>query len=287
MSTPITVTAISNAITVSASTSAITIDATTNEVAVNTTDNPVSVTQVTQEFLVNTRTNKEDIGLGNVDNTSDASKPLSDAAKLYVDTQVDYLTTDNVDEAGNLYYTQARTDARVAAGIAAIVYPVTSVNGRNAAVVLETDDVAEGVDNLYYTDERVAAQFEILVGNTEYPVTSVNGKTGNVTLSTSDISEGTNLYFTEARVATRSSVKYKLAPSTRSVVVLPENCPLNAAPKSTISNLLAIELVIVVAKLGSSPNAAASSLSVSNAPGALSTKTATALFAAADAALLT
>lgn len=58
--------------------------------------------------------------------------------------------------------------------------PVQSVNGQQGAVVLDTDDIAEGSTNLYYTTARFDSAF--------------SGKT------TSDLLEGTNLYFTEARV---------------------------------------------------------------------------------------
>jgi hypothetical protein len=61
------------------------------------------------------------------------------------------LDTDDIAEGStNLYYTDARVDAK----IAAIDFPVDSVNGSTGAVVLTTTDVAEG-DNLYYTDARV------------------------------------------------------------------------------------------------------------------------------------
>lgn len=56
---------------------------------------------------------------------------------------------------------------------------VLSVNGQTGAVVLDTDDVAEGVTNKYYTEARFN--------------TSFSGK------STTDLTEGTNLYYTQAR----------------------------------------------------------------------------------------
>ena len=51
---------------------------------------------------------------------------------------------------------------------------VDSVNGQTGAVVLDTDDVAEGVSNLYFTNARASAAA---------PVQSVNGQTGAVDLS--------------------------------------------------------------------------------------------------------
>ena len=51
---------------------------------------------------------------------------------------------------------------------------VDSVNGQTGAVVLDTDDVAEGATNLYFTNARASAAA---------PVQSVNGQTGVVDLS--------------------------------------------------------------------------------------------------------
>lgn len=56
---------------------------------------------------------------------------------------------------------------------------VTSVNGQNGIVVLDTDDINEGANNLYYTSARFDLAF--------------SSKT------TSDLTEGSNLYFTNAR----------------------------------------------------------------------------------------
>ena len=203
MPTNITVSTISNEIVVDPSTNVVSVNETTQAVTVTPQVSEVSVNKTTQEIFVNTRTNKADIGLGNVDNTSDLDKPISTATKLYVDTEIDYLTTADIEENGNLYYTQARVDARVAAGIAAIDFPVDSVNGQTGAVSLTTTNIAEGT-NLYYTQARVDARFAELAGDLNFPVTSVNGQTGVVTLDTDDIAEGTtNKYFTDARADAR------------------------------------------------------------------------------------
>ena len=92
-------------------------------------------------------------------------------------TGVVVLTTTDIAEGTNLYYTDARARAALSAG-SGISYNQTtgqitnsgvlSVNGQTGAVTLTT-------------------------------VTSVNGQTGAVTLTTTNISEGTNLYYTDAR----------------------------------------------------------------------------------------
>ena len=126
--------------------------------------------------------------------------------------------TDNVPEgSSNLYFTNARADARISASdiqdlnnvsitsIAnnqALIYnsstskwensalpsaPVTSVNGQTGVVVLDTDDVAEGASNKYYATSLF---------NTDF-----------ASKSTSDLSEGSNLYYTTARFDTAFSGK--------------------------------------------------------------------------------
>jgi hypothetical protein len=63
---------------------------------------------------------------------------------------------------------------------------VLSVNGQKGAVVLDSDDIAEGVSNLYYTEARFDS--------------SLSGK------DTGDLAEGSNLYFTDARAKTAAVV---------------------------------------------------------------------------------
>ena len=82
------------------------------------------------------------------------------------------LTTANVAENTNLYYTDARADARIAAA--------------------DTGDLSEG-SNLYYTNARADARVNLQTGS-------------NLDLSskdTGDLSEGSNLYYTNARADAR------------------------------------------------------------------------------------
>jgi hypothetical protein len=86
------------------------------------------------------------------------------------------LTTANVAENTNLYYTDARADARIAAA--------------------DTGDLSEG-SNLYYTDARADARVNLQTGS-------------NLNLSskdTGDLSEGSNLYYTNARADARVNLQ--------------------------------------------------------------------------------
>ena len=105
--------------------------------------------------------------------------------------------TDDLSEGStNLYFTNARADARIAAA--------------------DTGDLSEG-SNLYHTTARarsaISASGDLSYNSTTgvisfsqaaSAVTSVNSATGAVTLDTDDIAEGSsNLYYTDARTDTR------------------------------------------------------------------------------------
>ena len=86
--------------------------------------------------------------------------------------RLDTIDTDDVAEGSNLYFTDARADARA-----------TAVIGQST-----TDNLSEGVTNLYYTDARVDA---VIAGS-----------------DTDDLSEGvTNLYYTDQRASDAAPVQ--------------------------------------------------------------------------------
>lgn len=80
----------------------------------------------------------------------------------------------------------------------------------------DTDNLSEGSTNLYFTNARARSAISA-TGDISYnsstgvisftasaaPVTSVNSETGVVVLDTGDIAESGNLYYTDARVATK------------------------------------------------------------------------------------
>jgi hypothetical protein len=116
---------------------------------------------------------KSSVGLANVDNTSDANKPVS----------------------------TAQATAIAAAQTAAQTY----------ADALTTDDVAEGAVNDYFTDARAkTSAAQLLTGATLSNITITGSGSGLVITAengvadstTSNLAEGTNLYFTDARART-------------------------------------------------------------------------------------
>jgi hypothetical protein len=176
MPTDITVTELKETVTVTGGTTSITVTGDSATVSVATTSQPVSVVEENATFTISTISNKTDVGLGNVDNTSDANKPVSTATQTALDTKLNKsggtmtgALTLSADPAANL---QAATKQYVDSQVTAV------------PVITSTDDVPEGSVNLYFTtsafDTRLA------------------------TKSTTNVAEGSNLYHTTARA--RSSI---------------------------------------------------------------------------------
>lgn len=123
---------------------------------------------------------KNDVGLSNVDNTSDAGKPISTATQTALNLKA------NLSALSTVAFTGAYADltgtptlgtaAALNAGVSAfnlvqldvssrlpavdgsqltnLPSIITSVNGQTGVVVLDTDDISEGATNLYFTNER-------------------------------------------------------------------------------------------------------------------------------------
>ena len=108
--------------------------------------------------------------------------------------------TDALSEgSSNLYYTNARADARIAAADTGDLSEgtnlyYTAARFNTAFTGKSTSDLSEGT-NLYYTDARADARVNLQTGS--------NLDLGSK--STSDLSEGTNLYYTDARADGRIS----------------------------------------------------------------------------------
>lgn len=172
--------------------------------------------------------NKSAVGLGNVDNTSDADKPIStatasallnkldvtSAAATYVPLtrtiqgqaltgNLNFSTTD-ISEGSNLYFTNERVDDRVASLLVA---------GTN--ITLTYNDVA----NTLTIDSAAGGA-----------VDSVNGQTGVVVLDTDDVSEGTtNKYFSNTLARNAVSAGTGISYNSGTGVIT------NSAPDQTVT----------------------------------------------------
>ena len=108
------------------------------------------------------------------------------------------LTTSNVAEVDNLYYTNARVYANVIGLLDNYTTTTNTVLKANISD-LTTSNIVEG-NNLYYTNARVHANVIGLLDN--YATAANLTLKANVSdLTTSNIIEGTNLYYTNARVS--------------------------------------------------------------------------------------
>jgi hypothetical protein len=179
-------------------------------------------------------------------NTKDSDDLTEGSSNLYYtnarfDTQLGTKTTTDLAEGSNLYHTNARVDARIAAATANdlsdVSYTagapidgyvmkynntsgnweaaaeaagaVTSVNTQTGAVVLDSDDIAEGSSNLYFTSPRFTSELatkttdDLTEGSSNLYYTNSRFDTQLGTKTTSDLTEGSNLYHTNARVDAR------------------------------------------------------------------------------------
>ena len=134
---------------------------------------------------------------------------------LAINNAINALSTTDIEEGTNLYFTNQRAlDATAAAYDYAGAASDAEFNANNytdnAINALNTDAIEEGVNNLYYTDARARAEAVNLLTNaytenvtiSEIPggiqVIAENGVAGS---TTDDLVEGTNnLYFTDQRV---------------------------------------------------------------------------------------
>lgn len=118
---------------------------------------------------------------GNFTDLDTRISTLEGAEVLSVNGQsgVVVLTTSNIAEGSNLYYTSARFD--------------------NDFSDQTTDLLAEGITNVYFTNTRARSSISVGTGLT------YNSTTGVISLSasTTNITEGTNLFFTNARADAR------------------------------------------------------------------------------------
>ena len=141
--------------------------------------------------------------------TSDVWQFTNDGSTYY---SIATDTDDLAEGSTNLYFTNARADARIAAATTSDLTEGTNLyytdarfdnrlSGKN------TDNLTEGSSNLYFTNERAQdAVGGIITGSGNISAT-YDDAAGTITVSealtTTDITEGDNLYFTNERVDDR------------------------------------------------------------------------------------
>ena len=153
--------------------------------------------------------------------TTAFAKAEADAAEAAAIAYADALTTADVAENTNLYYTAARAKSEAATLLAnATKTNITitkdgsdnlTITAENGVADSDTDQLTEGTTNLYHTSARAkTAAAELLTGATLSNITitgngsglTITAEDGIAGKTTTDLAEGTNLYFTDARART-------------------------------------------------------------------------------------
>ena len=120
----------------------------------------------------------------------------ANAAEQNAKDYADALTTSDIAEGTNLYFTNQRAIDAVGGTIG------------DAINLLDTDDIEEGSTNLYFTDGRAkTSAADLLTGATLSNITitgngsglTITAENGVAGSTTTDLAEGSNLYFTDAR----------------------------------------------------------------------------------------
>jgi len=130
--------------------------------ATSTTD----IEEGTNLYYTNTRVYANISPLLTTANVSEVTNLYYTNTRVYANISP-LLTTANVSEVTNLYYTNSRVRSAIsvsgsgsydqANGIITVTGGVTSVNGANGTIVLNTSNISEGA-NLYFTNARVDAR---------------------------------------------------------------------------------------------------------------------------------
>ena len=165
-----------------------------------------------------------DITIGNQGQSTTGDSIVVDTPIInQIISNTDIETTDDVPEGtSNLYYTDARVDARINQADIVLDDVYTDADFDARLATRTTDHLAEG-SNLYYTNSRARSaigvsgdlSYDSQTGVISYTtptfnsdVTSVNSLTGAVVLNTDNINEGNNnLYYTDQRFDNKFSSK--------------------------------------------------------------------------------
>ena len=164
-----------------------------------------------------------DFGNKNITTTGTINGIFNLAVDSVKDTMIDFgtgadqVSTADIPEQTNLYYTDARADARISNAVLSALSNVHTAAPTNGQVLAwdngngrwapsssghaNTDSLTEGSTNLYFTDARARAA--ISLGTAGTPAYDNSNGVLNIPATTDHITEGSNLYYTDARADAR------------------------------------------------------------------------------------
>lgn len=139
---------------------------------------------------------KNDVGLSNVENTSDINKPVSTATQSALDTKVNSSLVGANNGVATLGSDGKIPNSQIPAIAISENFPVASEAAMLALSQAETGDIAIRSDNstsyiLTSTPASTLGNWQVLLTPLS-PVQSVNGQTGNITLTTTNVADTTN-----------------------------------------------------------------------------------------------
>ena len=162
-------------------------------------------------------------GNKNITTSGTISGAISLAANSVDDTMIDFgtganqVSTADIPEQTNLYYTDARADARISNAVLSALSNVHTAAPTDGQVLAwdngnsrwapadrghtSTDTLTEGSSNLYYTNARARASISLGSAGAQ----AYNNSTGVLTVpgTTDHITEGSNQFYTNARADAR------------------------------------------------------------------------------------
>jgi hypothetical protein len=162
---------------------------------------------------------KADVGLGNVDNTSDANKPISIAQQTGLDGKQNISSKGivggyaSLDGSGKVPLSQINDVLLGSVNYQGIynavtnspAIPIASSGNKGFYYVVSTAGTQQGL-TLNIGDWIISNGTAWGKIDNNNSVTAVNGFIGNVNITTSNVTEGSNLYYTEARVNANTNV---------------------------------------------------------------------------------
>lgn len=141
------------------------------------------------------------------------AKSYADGLDSATNTRIDNLTTSNVAEGTNLYYTDARAKAEAATLLANATKTnivITKDGSNNLTITAEngvadsdTDDLAEGTTNLYFTDARAVSALEAVTP--DFPAVEIASVAKQVAAEASVPTASTNTAVSWAKANYRSA----------------------------------------------------------------------------------